>query len=253
MAWPLNSAGATHGTVRIVLTIDGETVKDADVQVGYLHRCFEKEAEYATYTQIFPYTDRLNYVSPLCNNVGYAMAVEKLLGIEDDIPERAVWMRMLLSELNRMSSHLLFMATNGMDLGAVSMMIYGWRDREEVLRLFEKITGLRMNHNYIRPGGVAADLPDDTPQDVKLARLARLQKRIEAHAASISAGMVGSVQRILVEGPSKKDLNELAGRTDNNRVVNFAGNPRLIGHFVDVTIVSALPHSLRGEIVTHES
>src|SRR5574343_637062 len=100
-----------------------------------------------------------------------------------------------------------------------------------------------------RPGTPAAEMPDDTPADVKLARLARLQKRIEEHAATISAGMVGTVQRILVEGPSKKDPNELAGRTDNNRVVNFAGNPRLVGNFVDVTITSALPHSLRGEIV----
>ena len=103
-----------------------------------------------------------------------------------------------------------------------------------------------------RPGTPASDLPDDTPADVKLARLARLQKRIEEYAAEISASMVGSVQRILVEGPSKKDPNELAGRTDNNRVVNFAGNPRLVGHFVDVTITSALPHSLRGEIVVKE-
>ncbi len=103
-----------------------------------------------------------------------------------------------------------------------------------------------------RPGTPAADLPDDTPQEVKLARLSRLQKRIEENAAKISQAMVGSVQRILVEGPSKKDSNELAGRTDNNRVVNFPGNPRLVGHFVDVTIVSALPHSLRGEIVTRD-
>ncbi|WP_153162466.1 tRNA (N6-isopentenyl adenosine(37)-C2)-methylthiotransferase MiaB [Zoogloea sp. 1C4] len=103
-----------------------------------------------------------------------------------------------------------------------------------------------------RPGTPASDLPDDTPADVKLARLARLQKRIEEHAAEISASMVGSVQRILVEGPSKKDPNELAGRTDNNRVVNFSGNPRLVGNFVDVTITSALPHSLRGEIVVKD-
>ena len=125
-------------------------------------------------------------------------------------------------------------------------------DFEATMKLIEEL-GFDTSFSFVyssRPGTPAADLPDDTPQDVKLARLARLQKRIEAHAASISAGMVGSVQRILVEGPSKKDLNELAGRTDNNRVVNFAGNPRLIGHFVDVTIVSALPHSLRGEIVT---
>jgi NADH-quinone oxidoreductase subunit D len=96
----------------------------------------------------------------------FSLAVEKLLGIDGDIPERATWMRMLLSELNRMSSHLLFMATNGMDMGAVSMMIYGWREREEVLRFFQKVTGLRMNHNFIRPGGLAADLPAGWRDDV---------------------------------------------------------------------------------------
>jgi len=94
------------------------------------------------------------------------MATEKLLGIDDDIPPRATWIRMLMCELNRVASHLLFLATNGMDLGAVGMMIYGWREREEVLRFFEKVTGLRMNHNYIRPGGVAADLPDGWRDDV---------------------------------------------------------------------------------------
>src|SRR4030095_8179146 len=94
------------------------------------------------------------------------MATEKLLGIDGEIPERAVWIRMLMTELNRIASHLLFLATNGMDIGAVSMMLYGWREREEVLRLFEKVTGLRMNHNYIRPGGVAADLPDGWRDDI---------------------------------------------------------------------------------------
>ena len=127
-------------------------------------------------------------------------------------------------------------------------------DFEATMKLIDDL-GFDTSFSFVyssRPGTPAADLADDTPQDVKLARLARLQKRIEAHAATISAGMVGSVQRILVEGPSKKDPNELAGRTDNNRVVNFAGNPRLVGHFVDVSIVSALPHSLRGEIVTRD-
>ena len=108
----------------------------------------------------------MDYLSPLNNELVFSMAVEKLLGIENDIPERAVWMRMLLSELNRMSSHLLFLASNGMDLGAVSMMLYGWREREEVLRFFQKVTGLRMNHNFIRPGGVAADLPPGWRDDV---------------------------------------------------------------------------------------
>ena len=124
-------------------------------------------------------------------------------------------------------------------------------DFEATMKLIDDL-GFDSSFSFIyssRPGTPAADLADDTPADVKLARLSRLQKRIDEQAAKISESMVGSVQRILVEAPSKKDPNEMAGRTDNNRVVNFAGNPRLIGSFVDVTIVSALPHSLRGEIV----
>jgi tRNA-2-methylthio-N6-dimethylallyladenosine synthase len=125
-------------------------------------------------------------------------------------------------------------------------------DFEATMKLIDDL-GFDASFSFIyssRPGTPAADMADDTPQDVKLARLLRLQKRIEEQAAVISASMVGSVQRILVEGPSRKDPNELAGRTDNNRIVNFPGNPRLINNFVDVTIVAALPHSLRGEIVT---
>ncbi|WP_326527244.1 tRNA (N6-isopentenyl adenosine(37)-C2)-methylthiotransferase MiaB, partial [Dokdonella sp.] len=124
-------------------------------------------------------------------------------------------------------------------------------DFEATMKLIDDL-GFDASFSFIyssRPGTPAADMADDTPQDVKLARLSRLQKRIEEQAAVISASMVGSVQRILVEGPSRKDPKELAGRTDNNRIVNFPGNPRLINNFVDVTIVSALPHSLRGEIV----
>jgi NADH-quinone oxidoreductase subunit D len=106
----------------------------------------------------------MDYASPLFNELAFSLAVEGLLEVE--VPERATWIRMLLTELNRASSHLLFMATNGMDLGAVSMMIFGWREREEVLRFFEMVSGLRMNHNYIRPGGVAADLPDGWRDEV---------------------------------------------------------------------------------------
>jgi len=127
-------------------------------------------------------------------------------------------------------------------------------DFEATMKLIDDF-GFDSSFSFIyssRPGTPAADMADDTPQDVKLARLSRLQKRIDEQASAISAGMVGSVQRVLVEGPSRKDPNELAGRTDNNRIVNFAGNPRLIGTFVDVTIVSALPHSLRGAIVVQD-
>jgi len=149
---------STHGVLRLMLEMEGETVLRSKPVVGYLHTGMEKQAEQLTYLQGCTNVTRMDYAAPLFSELAFSLATEKLLDIE--VPERATWIRMLMCELNRMSSHLLFMATNGMDLGAVSMMIYGWREREEVLRFFEKVTGLRMNHNYIRPGGVAADLPD---------------------------------------------------------------------------------------------
>jgi NADH-quinone oxidoreductase subunit D len=157
---------STHGVLRLMLELQGEKVLRCKPIIGYLHTGMEKTGEELTYMQGGTNVTRMDYLSPLNNELVFSMAVEKLLGIENDIPERAVWMRMLLSELNRMSSHLLFLATNGMDLGAVSMMLYGWREREEVLRFFQKVTGLRMNHNFIRPGGVAADLPAGWRDDV---------------------------------------------------------------------------------------
>jgi NADH-quinone oxidoreductase subunit D len=150
---------STHGVLRLMLELEGETVLRSKPVIGYLHTGMEKTGEQLTYLQGGTNVTRMDYLSPFANELVFSMATERLLGIDGDIPERASWIRMLMAELNRMSSHLLFMATNGMDLGAVSMMIYGWREREEVLRFFQEVTGLRMNHNYIRPGGVAADLP----------------------------------------------------------------------------------------------
>jgi len=150
---------STHGVLRLMLELNGETVLRCKPVIGYLHTGMEKTGESLTFMQGGTNVTRMDYASPLNNELVFAMTTEKLLGIDQDIPERAVWIRMLLSELNRISSHLLFMATNGMDIGAVSMMLYGFREREEVLRFFQKVTGLRMNHNFIRPGGVAADLP----------------------------------------------------------------------------------------------
>jgi NADH-quinone oxidoreductase subunit D len=157
---------STHGVLRLMLELQGEKVLRCKPIIGYLHTGMEKQGEELTYMQGGTNVTRMDYASPLNNELVFSLAVEKLLGIDGDIPERATWMRMLLSELNRMSSHLLFMATNGMDMGAVSMMIYGWREREEVLRFFQKVTGLRMNHNFIRPGGLAADLPAGWRDDV---------------------------------------------------------------------------------------
>ena len=149
---------STHGVLRIMMELDGETVVRAKPIVGYLHTGMEKTGEQLTYVQGCTNVTRMDYASPIANELVFSMAVEQLLDVE--VPERSIWIRMLLAELSRMASHLLFQASNGMDLGAVSMMLFGWREREEVLRVLEKITGLRMNHNFVRPGGVAADLPD---------------------------------------------------------------------------------------------
>jgi NADH-quinone oxidoreductase subunit D len=155
---------STHGVLRVMMELDGEVVVRAKPVIGYLHTGMEKTGEELTYVQGGTNVTRMDYLSPLSNELVYSMAVENLLDIE--VPERAIWIRMMLAELTRVASHLLFQASNGMDLGAVSMMIYGWREREEVLRLLEKITGLRMNHNFIRVGGTAADLPDGWQADV---------------------------------------------------------------------------------------
>ena len=152
---------AMHGTVRIVLTVDGERVVHGDIQPGYLHRCFEKESEYATYTQIFPYTDRLNYVSPMINNVGYAMAVEKLLGITDEIPERAEYIRVIISEISRITDHLTCVGASAMELGAFTPFLYLIKVREWLFRLLEELCGARLTVSYVRVGGLVQDLTDD--------------------------------------------------------------------------------------------
>jgi NADH-quinone oxidoreductase subunit D len=171
---------STHGVLRLMLELRGETVLRTKPIVGYLHTGMEKTGETLTYLQGPTNVTRMDYAAPLFNELVFSMATEALLGIDEEIPPRAQWIRMLLCELNRMSSHLLFLATNGLDLGAVSMMIYGWREREETLRLLEMITGLRMNHNFIRPGGVAADLPDGW-RDATLRVLDLVEPRLEEY------------------------------------------------------------------------
>jgi NADH-quinone oxidoreductase subunit D len=155
---------STHGVLRLMLELQGETVLRTKPIIGYLHTGMEKTGEELTYLQGPTNTTRMDYASPFFNELVFCLAAETLLDVE--VPTRATWIRMLMCELNRMASHLLFLATNGMDLGAVSMMLYGWRERDLVLQFFEKVTGLRMNHEYIRPGGVAVDLPDGWRDDV---------------------------------------------------------------------------------------
>jgi NADH-quinone oxidoreductase subunit D len=154
---------STHGVLRVMMELDAETVLRAKAVIGYLHTGMEKTGEELTYVQGSTNVTRMDYASPLANELVFSLATERLLDIE--VPPRATWIRMYLVELNRIASHLLWQATNGLDLGALSMIVYGWREREEALRLLEKITGLRMNHNFIRPGGVAADLHDGWEED----------------------------------------------------------------------------------------
>ena len=157
---------STHGVLRLNLELEGEIVRRIKPVIGYLHTGMEKTAETLTFFQGGTNVTRMDYLAPLHNELCYSLAVEKLLGVE--IPPRARAIRVLMTELNRVSSHLVATATNGMDIGALSMMMYGFRERELILAFFEKTTGLRMNHNYIRPGGVAADLPDGWEDDVAL-------------------------------------------------------------------------------------
>ena len=185
---------STHGVLRLMLELEGETVLRTKPIVGYLHTGMEKTGEDLTYLQGPTNVTRMDYAAPLFNELVFSLTTEKLLGIDEDIPERAQWIRMLLTEINRITSNLLFLATNGMDIGAVSMMIYGWRDREEGLRLLEMITGLRMNHNYIRPGGVAADLPDGWRDAVLTLH------RLPARRASTSTTCSSPVSRSTASG-----------------------------------------------------
>ncbi len=150
---------STHGVLRLVLELEGETVTDARVVVGYLHTGIEKNAEFRTWTQGSTFVTRCDYLAPLFNESAYSLAVEKLLGIV--VPERATLIRVLMMEINRISSHWVWLATGGMELGALTAMTNGFRARERCLDILEMITGLRMNHAYVRPGGLAQDLPED--------------------------------------------------------------------------------------------
>lgn len=157
---------STHGVLRLILEIEGETVTEARCGIGYLHTGIEKNLEYRYWTQGVTFVTRMDYLSPFFNETAYCLGVEKLLGITDQIPERVNVIRVMMMELNRISSHLVALATGGMELGAMTPMFVGFRGREIVLTLFESITGLRMNSAYIRPGGVAQDLPPNAKTEI---------------------------------------------------------------------------------------
>ncbi len=151
---------STHGVLQLVLELDGEVVVKATPHIGFLHRGTEKLAEYRTYHQVIPLTDRLDYLAPMSNNLGYVLAVEKLLGITDLIPARANNIRVIMTELTRIKSHLVWLATHALDIGAMTVFLYCFREREEIVDIYEKVSGARMTSNYFRVGGLSADLPD---------------------------------------------------------------------------------------------
>jgi NADH-quinone oxidoreductase subunit D len=173
---------STHGVLRLILELDGESVTEARAGIGYLHTGIEKNMEYRTWTQGVTFCTRMDYLSPFYNEAAYVLGVEKLLGITEQVPERATVVRVMLMELNRISSHLVALATGGMEIGALTVMTIGFREREVLLHLFEDLTGLRMNHAFIRPGGLAQDVPPDTHQKVAEA-LAWMRKHIGEYEA----------------------------------------------------------------------
>src|SRR5919198_184628 len=156
---------STHGVLRLVLELDGETVVSCRPVVGYLHTGIEKNTEYRSWNQGVAFVTRMDYLAPFFNEIAYCLATERLLGIE--VPERARIIRVMFCELNRIASHLVWLATTGLELGAISMMLYGFRERELILDIFEMASGLRMNHAYMRIGGLAMDLPSGTEEKVR--------------------------------------------------------------------------------------
>ena len=158
---------STHGVLRLVLELEGETVTEVRCGIGYLHTGIEKNIEYRSWTQGVTFVTRMDYLSPLFNETAYCLATEKLLGITNDVPERASAIRVLMMELNRISSHMVALGTGALELGAITPMFFAFRERERVLDIFEMISGLRMNMAYIRPGGVQQDLPAGATQKIR--------------------------------------------------------------------------------------
>src|SRR5579872_6031835 len=224
---------STHGVLRVVLELDGETVVKARSEIGYLHTGIEKSCEALTYSQAITLTDRIDYLAPLSNNLGYCLAVEKLLGLE--VPKRAQYIRVLLTEMTRLNSHLVWLGTHAMDLGATSVMLYCFREREEILKIFELVSGQRMMTSYFRIGGLALEPP---------------------------VGWTDQVQKIVQAFPSRFDEYEelltknriWIGRTQGVGVLNAkdaiamgVSGPSLRASGVDYDVRKYFPYSSYGE------
>jgi len=158
---------STHGVLQLILELDGEIVQKATPHIGFLHRGVEKLSEHRTYHQVIPLTDRLDYLAPMSNNLGYVLAVEKLLGITDQIPERAERIRVIMAELTRLKSHLVWLACHALDIGAMTVFLYCFRERENITDIYEQVSGARMTSNYFRVGGLSEDLPDGLDRTIR--------------------------------------------------------------------------------------
>jgi NADH-quinone oxidoreductase subunit D len=212
---------STHGVLRLILELEGETVTEARCGIGYLHTGIEKNLEYRSWVQGTTFVTRMDYLAPLFNEAAYTIGVERLLGIEAEVPEKAQVMRVLLMELNRISSHLVAIATGGMEIGALTVMTIGFRERELVLDLFELITGLRMNHAFIRPGGVAQDLPPGALDEIR-AFVALMRKRLPEYAALCNAN---PVFRGRLEGVGYLDLEGCLALGITGPILRSTGYP----------------------------
>jgi NADH-quinone oxidoreductase subunit D len=227
---------AMHGTVRIVLTVDGERIVKSDVQPGYLHRCFEKESEHATFTQVFPYTDRLNYVSPMINNCGWAMTIEKLMGLTDRIPKRVEYIRVIVSEMSRMTDHLTCIGASAMELGAFTPFLYFLKCREWLYELLEKVSGARLTHSYVRIGGVAKDLPNDFHADL-------------THCLDQIAQIIVEVEEMLLNNKIFRDrVAGIGAQTKENAIATGCVGPIARACGVDYDVRRDHPYSVYPEL-----
>ncbi len=212
---------SAHGVLRLILELEGETVTEARAGIGYLHTGIEKNMEYRTWVQGVTFCTRMDYLSPFYNEATYSLGVERLLDVEDQIPEKASVMRVLLMELNRLSSHLVAIATGGMEIGALTVMTVGFRERELVLDLFELITGLRMNHGFIRPGGVAQDMPPGALDEIR-DFTALMRKRLPEYADLCNAN---PIFRARLEGIGRLDLAGCLALGISGPVLRSTGYP----------------------------
>ena len=216
---------STHGVLRLILELDGETVTETRAGIGYLHTGIEKNMEYRTYVQGVTFCTRMDYLTPMFQETAYCLAIEKLLGITDQIPHRASVIRVLMMELTRLSSHFVCLGTGGMEMGATTVMTVGFRERERVLAIIEAITGLRMNNAFIRPGGVAQDLPPGAIDQIR-------------DTVPLIRRGIGELEKLLLEAPILK------GRTVGVGYLDLTGCMAL-GITGPVLRSTGLPHDLR--------